>query len=243
MNRRILRAMLAAVLGALLLVGCASTSGIGSDPRDPFERYNRGMFEFNDALDRTIIKPLASRYIEYLPDFVRTGVNNFFGNLGDVWTAVNNYLQAKPVHGTQDVARVIFNTTFGLAGLIDFATPMGLPKHEEDFGQTLAVWGVQSGPYLVLPIFGSSTVRDGLAKPVDIYADPLNQFGGEPFRNGARVLRVVDTRAELLGATSLLEDVAFDRYQFLRDAYLQRRQWRIRDGEQEPAGAPEKARD
>lgn len=234
MKRRIARGALAAVLGALLLSGCASTPGMGSDPRDPFEGYNRSMFAFNDALDRNVLKPVATTYADYLPEFVRIGVNNFFGNLGDVWTAVNNYLQLKPVPATQDVARVIFNTTFGLAGLIDFATPMGLPKHEEDFGQTLAVWGVKSGPYLVLPFFGASTVRDGLAKPVDLYADPLNQFDSEAFRNGGRVLRVVDTRAELLGASTLLEDVALDRYQFLRDAYLQRREWRIRDGEPAP---------
>lgn len=234
MKKRIVRASLAAAFGALLLAGCASTPGMGSDPRDPFESYNRSMFAFNDALDRNVVKPVATTYADYLPEFVRIGVNNFFGNLGDVWTAVNNYLQLKPVPATQDVARVIFNTTFGLAGLIDFATPMGLPKHEEDFGQTLAVWGVKSGPYLVLPFFGASTVRDGLAKPVDLYADPLNQFDSEAFRNGGRVLRVVDTRAELLGASTLLEDVALDRYQFLRDAYLQRREWRIRDGEAAP---------
>ncbi len=231
MKKRIVRGLRVAVLGSLLLGGCATAPGLGSDPRDPFERYNRSMFAFNDALDRNIVQPVAIRYVEYLPEFVRIGINNFFGNLGDVWTAVNNYLQLKPVEGTQDTARFIFNTTFGLAGLIDFATPMGLPKHEEDFGQTLAVWGVKSGPYLVLPLFGASTVRDGLAKPVDLYADPLNHFDSEQFRNGARVLRGVDTRADVLSATTLMEDVALDRYQFLRDAYLQRRQWRIRDGE------------
>lgn len=235
MKRRMVRGLLLAVFGSLLLVGCAtSTPDMGSDPRDPFERFNRNMFAFNDTLDRNIAKPLATRYVEYLPEIVRTGVNNFFGNLGDVWTAVNNYLQLKPVQGTQDVARVVFNSTFGLAGLLDFATPMGLPKHEEDFGQTLAVWGVKSGPYLVLPFFGASTLRDGLAKPIDWYGDPLTHVNNENFRYGGRVVRVVDTRAELLNATSLMEDVALDRYQFLRDAYLQRRQWRIRDGEPEP---------
>ena len=234
MSGRIVRGIMAALVGASLLVGCASTPGMGSDPRDPFERYNRSMFAFNDALDRNIVKPVAERYVDYVPDIVRTGIGNFFGNLGDVWTAVNNYLQFRPRQGTQDVARVIFNSTFGLAGLLDFATPMGLPKHEEDFGQTLAVWGVKSGPYLVLPLFGASTVRDGLAKPVDLYADLLNEVSAENLRYGARALRVVDTRAELLGASSLFEDAALDRYQFLRDAYLQRRAWRIRDGEPEP---------
>lgn len=239
MKNRIVRGALAVVLGSLLLVGCASTPGLGGDPRDPYERYNRSMFAFNDALDRNVIKPVASGYLEYTPAFVRAGVGNFFGNLGDVWTALNNYLQFKPRAGTQDVARVVFNTTFGIAGLIDVATPMGLPKHEEDFGQTLAVWGVKSGPYLVLPFFGASTMRDGLAMPLDLYADPVNQFESIRLQNSARVIRVVDIRADLLGASSLMEDVALDRYQFLRDSYLQRRQSRIRDGESEPQDAQE----
>jgi len=231
MKRRIARGALAAVLGALLLSGCASTPGMGSDPRDPFESYNRSMFAFNDALDRNVVKPVATTYADYLPEFVRIGVNNFFGNLGDVWTAVNNYLQLKPVPATQDVARVIFNTTFGLAGLIDFATPMGLPKHEEDFGQTLAVWGVKSGPYLVLPFFGASTVRDGVAKPVDLfYGDTLNYVGDQAFENTSRVVRVIDDRAAFLGSSSLMESAALDPYQFYRDAYLQRREARVRDG-------------
>ena len=234
MKKRTVDGVLAVGLASLLLSGCASTPGMGADPRDPFERYNRSMFAFNDALDRNVLKPVATGYVDYTPAFVRTGVGNFFGNLGDVWTSVNNYLQLKPREGTQDLARVIFNSTFGIVGLIDVATPMGLPKHDEDFGQTLGVWGVKSGPYLVLPFFGSSTVRDGLAKPVDLYADPVNQFDSVRAQNSARAVRVVDTRAELLGASSLMEDVALDRYQFLRDAYLQRRQSRIRDGEPEP---------
>ncbi len=237
MTTRIFRVALAIALGTLLLSGCASTPGMGSNPRDPFERYNRGMFEFNDALDRNIVKPVATGYVDHVPEIVRTGIGNFLGNLGDVWTAVNNFLQFKPAMGAQDTARIIFNSTFGLAGLVAVATPMGLPKHEEDFGQTLAVWGVKPGPYLVLPFFGPSTVRDGLAKPVDLYADPVNQFDSESFRYTTRTVRVIDTRAELLGASTLLEDAALDRYQFLRDAYLQRRQWRIRDGEPEPETA------
>ncbi len=235
MSKRIARAALAAVLGALLLAGCAtSTAGMGADPRDPYERFNRSMFAFNESLDRNVLKPVATRYVDYTPALVRAGVGNFFSNLGDVWTAVNNYLQLKPREGTQDVARVIFNSTFGLVGLVDVATPMGLPKHDEDFGQTLAVWGVKSGPYLVLPVFGPSTVRDGLAKPVDLYADPVGQFGSIEARNSARAIRVIDARGELLGTTNLLEEVALDRYQFFRDAHLQRRQSRIRDGEPEP---------
>jgi phospholipid-binding lipoprotein MlaA len=234
MKRATLMRWLLAASAALLLSACAATPGAGADPRDPFEKYNRAMFEFNNTLDRNVIKPAAEGYLDYVPEFMRTAISNFFGNIGDVWTAVNNYLQLKPREGTQDVARVVLNSTFGLAGLIDVATPAGLPKHEEDFGQTLGTWGVRSGPYFVLPIFGSSTVRDGFAKPIDLYADALNQIPGSGTRNSARVLRAVDDRADLLGASSLLEDAALDPYQFIRDAYLQRRASRVRDGGDPP---------
>lgn len=230
MNIQTLTRWLLAACTALLMTACATTPGAGQDPRDPFENYNRAMFEFNSKLDRNIIRPAAEGYLDYVPEFMRTAIGNFFGNIGDVWTAVNNYLQFKPREGTQDVARVVLNSTFGLAGLIDVATPAGLPKHDEDFGQTLGKWGVKSGPYLVLPVFGASTVRDGFAKPVDLYGDVLNQIPGAANRNVGRVLRVVDNRADLLGASSLMEEVALDPYQFLRDAYLQRRASRVRDG-------------
>jgi phospholipid-binding lipoprotein MlaA len=161
---------------------------------------------------------------------IRSAIGNFFGNIGDVWTAVNNYLQGKPREGTSDVARVVLNSTFGLVGLVDVATPAGLTKHEEDFGQTLGVWGAKSGPYLVLPIFGASTVRDSLARPVDLYADPINQINTVRIENSARLLRLVDDRAALLDSTRMMEDAALDPYLFVRDAYLQRRQSRVRDG-------------
>lgn len=214
-----------------VLTGCASNmpSNAGSDPRDPFERYNRNMFTFNHELDKKIIKPVATAYSDYLPTFFQTIIGNFFGNIGDVWTAANNFLQGKPREGTSDVVRVIFNSTIGLAGLLDISTPAGLPKHDEDFGQTLAVWGVKSGPYVVLPIFGSSTLRDSIAKPVDLYADPLGYAENIRFRNSARAIRLVDDRAALLGASSLMEGAALDPYEFMRDAYLQRRAGRISD--------------
>ena len=218
------------VLLALLMTACASTQTASSDPRDPFESYNRSMFRFNTALDENLIKPLATGYMDYVPSIIRTAMGNFFGNLGDVWTALNNYLQGKPRDGTIDVGRVALNSTFGLLGLIDVATPMGLPKHDEDFGQTLGVWGVKSGPYLMLPYFGPSTVRDGLAKPVDVfYGDTLNYVGSQRFENTSRVVRAIDDRAALLGMSSLVEGAALDPYQFYRDAYLQRREARIRD--------------
>ncbi len=220
---------------SVILTGCASTRvpGAGSDPRDPYENYNRAMFEFNRKLDDNVLKPVATGYVNVVPSFMRTAVGNFFANIGDVWTAVNNYLQGKPKDGTSDVARVVFNSTIGIAGLIDVATPMGLPKHEEDFGQTLGVWGTKSGPYVVLPFFGSSTLRDTFAKPVDLYADPLTASNNVPVRakNSGRALRIVDDRAALLDTGTLMEGAALDPYQFFRDAYLQRRESRIRDGD------------
>ena len=215
----------------LLLTACASIPpGSTADPRDPFERYNRAMFSFNKTVDDKVIKPVATGYVNVIPELIRTAIGNFFGNIGDVWTAVNNYLQGKPREGTSDVARVVLNSTFGIVGLIDVATPVGLAQHDEDFGQTLGVWGVKSGPYLVLPIFGASTVRDGLARPVDLYADPINQIDTVRVENSARALRLVDDRAALLESTHMMEDAALDPYLFVRDAYLQRRESRVRDG-------------
>jgi phospholipid-binding lipoprotein MlaA len=221
-------------LMALLLTACASIPpGSTADPRDPFERYNRAMFSFNKTVDDKVLKPVATGYVDVIPDLVRTAIGNFFGNIGDVWTAVNNYLQGKPREGTNDLARVVLNSTFGIVGLIDVATPAGLVQHEEDFGQTLGVWGVKSGPYLVLPILGASTVRDGLARPVDLYADPITQIDSTGVENSLRALRLVDDRATLLYSTRMMEDAALDPYLFVRDAYLQRRESRVRDGKQD----------
>lgn len=219
------------VMALAMATGCATVPGGAQNEQDPFERYNRSMYSFNQGLDNNVLKPAASVYANVLPVFFQNMVGNFFGNIGDVWTAVNNFLQGKPRDGTTDMLRVVFNSTFGLGGLIDICTPAGLPKHEEDFGQTLAVWGVKSGPYVVLPVFGSSTLRDSFAKPVDLAADPVAQVNHVPTRNVARVLKLVDDRAALLGTSSILDGAALDPYEFTRDAYLQRRQSRIRDGE------------
>lgn len=237
--RQSLRVGIAAMLSCLL-IGCASTGGSSAnDPRDPFEHFNRSMYTFNEGFDRVVLKPAATAYVDYLPKFLQDAIGNVFGNIGDVWTSVNNFLQGKPREGGTDLLRVIVNTTIGLGGLIDVGTHAGLPKHDEDFGQTLGVWGVRSGPYLVLPLFGSSTVRDGFAKPVDWYGDPLGYAENVRVRNIARAVRLVDSRAALLSTSSLLEDAAFDPYQFVRDAYLQRRESRIWDGEsQRPATEP-----
>jgi phospholipid-binding lipoprotein MlaA len=226
----IIRWMTTALVIALLTACASVPTGSIADPRDPFERYNRAMFSFNQTIDDKVVKPVATGYVNAIPSMIRSAIGNFFGNIGDVWTAVNNYLQGKPREGTSDVARVVLNSTFGLVGLVDVATPAGLTKHEEDFGQTLGVWGAKSGPYLVLPIFGASTVRDSLARPVDLYADPINQINTVRIENSARLLRLVDDRAALLDSTRMMEDAALDPYLFVRDAYLQRRQSRVRDG-------------
>ncbi|MFS0756297.1 VacJ family lipoprotein [Noviherbaspirillum sp. 1P10PC] len=211
-----------------ILSGCATTGATGSDasarnPVDPFERFNRTMFTFNDKVDQYALKPAAIAYKRVVPSFMQTGVYNFFGNLGDVWTAVNNLLQGRVADGVSDVMRFTINSTFGLAGLIDISSDAGLPKHNQDFGATLGVWGVQSGPYVVLPLLGSSTVRDSAALPADFAGNPWTYVSPDTTRYLGTALRVIDLRAGVLDASNLIEDAALDRYEFIRDAYLQRR--------------------
>jgi phospholipid-binding lipoprotein MlaA len=210
---------------AFALGGCATTN-----PKDPFEPFNRAMFTFNDTVDQAALKPAAQVY-STLPTFVQTGIGNFFGNLGDVWTAVNNLLQGKIADGMSDVMRFAVNTTLGLGGLLDIGSEAGLQKHKEDFGQTLGQWGVKSGPYVVLPILGPSTLRDTIATPLDLSADPWAYKDPIRWRNAGYLVRIVDQRAAVLDASNLLEEAALDRYEFVRDAYLQRRESKIHDGE------------
>ncbi|KAA0875275.1 MlaA family lipoprotein [Nitrincola tapanii] len=211
-----------------LALTCAATSVHAQDDRDPWEGFNRAMFTFNDTLDRAAIKPITKGYQFVTPELAQTGVNNFFENLRDVRTLFNNVLQGKVDNAFQDFARITFNTTFGLAGLIDVASPMGIPKHNEDFGQTLGYWGVNSGPYLVLPLFGPSTVRDTAGMFPDFYLDPVKYVDDRATRNSLMALRLVDTRSQLLKAERI---VSGDRYIFIRDAYLQRREFLVRDGQ------------
>lgn len=208
-----------AAAAAVLISGCATTN----NPKDPFEGFNRSMFSFNEAVDKAAVKPAATAYKNVVPDMVQTGVGNFFGNIGDVWTAANNVLQGNVEAGMSDVARVIMNTMFGLLGLIDVASDAGLPKHREDFGQTLGKWGVKPGPYVVLPLLGPSTVRDTAALPLDIAGDPWFYVNPAMVQNVGLGVRIVDQRAAALGASNLLEEAALDKYEFVRDAYLQRR--------------------
>jgi phospholipid-binding lipoprotein MlaA len=213
---------------AATLAGCAT---LGDNPRDPLEPLNRAMFSFNDALDEAVMKPVAKGYRFVLPGFVRTGVSNFFSNVDDVWVSINQVLQGKFLDGLGDFGRFLFNSTVGIAGLFDFASDVGLPKHSEDFGQTLAWWGVGSGPYVVLPILGPSTVRDGLAFIVDTQADPVWRIDRVAVRNTSVVIRFTGRRAELLDVSNVLEQAALDRYVFLRDAWLQRRRSLVYDGD------------
>ena len=209
----------AGLLALALLQGCA----VGPNPRDPFEPFNRSVTRFNDGLDEAIVKPVAQAYQNTVPSPVRTGVNNFFGNLSDVWSFVNNVLQARPQEAVDSFMRVSVNTLIGLGGVLDWATPMGIERHSEDFGKTLGRWGVATGPYLVLPVLGPSTVRDAAARVVDAQGDLVMQVDNVPVRNSLYVLRAVDLRANLLRAGEVLDQAALDKYSFTRDAYLQRR--------------------
>ena len=214
-----LRGSAGVLAAACLLAGCAT--GPDANPRDPFEPYNRGMTRFNDKVDDVLLRPVATAYTEVTPRLVRTGVSNFVANLGDLWSFVNNALQLQGEGALNSIARFSANTVFGLGGVLDIATEMGIDRSKQDFGLTLGRWGVPTGPYLVLPLLGPSTVRDTIALPVDAkgnlitYVDPVSD------RNALYALRVVDTRANLLRASSVLSAAALDKYSFTRDAYLQ----------------------
>ena len=197
------------------------------EAQDPWEGFNRSMYTFNESLDRYAIKPLAQGYRFVMPDLAEQGVSNFFDNIGDIGNLVNNLLQFKLEAAGQDLARISFNTTFGLLGFVDVASHIGLPEHDEDFGQTLGYWGVESGPYLVLPFFGPSNVRDGVSLFVDASIDPVGDVDHVRTRNSLYGLRLLDTRSRLLQAEQIITG---DKYSFIRDAYMQRREFLINDG-------------
>jgi len=210
-----------------LLAGCAT--GPDAHPRDPLEPFNRGVSRFNDDVDALVLKPVATVYRDVTPDLVRTGVSNFFDNLRDVWSFVNATLQLKPQAAAENGLRVGVNTVFGFGGLLDIASEMGIERTRLDFGQTLGRWGVPSGPYLVLPIFGPSSVRDAAGFGVESSGDLVSRLNDVPTRNMLYTLRAVETRANLLRASAMLEGAALDKYSFTRDVYLQRRQSQIDD--------------
>lgn len=216
-------------LGAsLLATGCAT--GPNANPKDPLEPLNRRVSRFNDVLDDNVLKPVATGYRDVTPDLVQKGVRNVFNNLSDMWSTVNSGLQLKGRDTAESFMRVVVNTVFGVYGIFDVATEIKLQRHTEDFGQTLGYWGVPSGPYLVLPLLGPSTVRDTAGLPVDTSADLVRNLDHIPTRNSAMSLRIVEKRADLLKATGMLEQAALDKYSFTRDSYLQYRRSQVYDG-------------
>ena len=226
----------ASALALAAVAGCATTGGVDhqdrhtAGPKDPYETVNRKMFAFNDTVDEYALKPVAKAYNAVIPSPVRTGIHNFFGNFADAWSAVNQLLQGKPADAGTMTLRVLTNTTIGIAGIFDPATSLGFERKPEDLGLTLGHWGVEPGPYLVLPLFGPSDIRDAVALPADTYVSPALLV--PKFWQGVAVdaVGVVDTRAGLLGASQMLNDLAFDRYTFLRDAYITRRRSQVYDG-------------
>lgn len=248
--RRLLAVFALAALGACSTVPpaggasapAAEDAAVGTHKSDPWERLNRRVYGFNEAVDAAVLKPVARGYQAVVPEFLRTGIDNMFGNLGDVWSTVNLLLQAKPKPALEMGMRVVTNSIFGLAGFLDVAEEAGLSRQTEDFGQTLGVWGVGSGPYVMLPLLGPSTLRDTAALPVDMKASPANiAFKEVRDQNGSTILSVINTRSKLLNATKVLDDVALDKYILLRDAYLSRRRSLVYDGdppeEEEPPPA------
>jgi phospholipid-binding lipoprotein MlaA len=233
------RSIRASVLFGLIflsaLTGCAT--GPNANPADPFEPFNRGVSSFNEGFDNALLKPAATAYRTVTPSPVRTGVNNFFNNLEDMWSTVNAALQLRPQATVESSMRVAVNTFFGFGGLLDIATEARLERYNEDFGKTLGRWGVGSGPYVVLPLFGPSTLRDTAAFPVNSAGSVLGNINDVPARNSLTVLEVVDTRSNFLRAGALVDEIALDKYTFVRDAHLRRRAASIY-GYSEPKDTP-----
>ena len=212
----------------LLLQACASVKN--ADVRDPWEPMNRSVYNFNEMLDNVAIQPAAKAYTAVLPSPVRTGIHNFVGNLGDVWTLANTAMQLKLQATAETFMRISVNTFLGLGGVLDVATEMRLEKRKEDFGQTLGYWGVKPGPYVVLPVLGPSTLRDALATPVDMQGDVTQQFNDPATRQVLTATRVLDVRSGLLESLDVIKAAALDPYSFVRDAYLQKRENDVHDG-------------
>jgi phospholipid-binding lipoprotein MlaA len=230
MRASLKRGLMGVVWVALTVLSTGCATGPNANPKDPLEPMNRKVASFNDALDDNVLKPAAIGYRDYTPQPVQTGVSNFFRNLSDVWSTANNGLQLKGRETAESLMRVVVNTVFGIYGIFDVATPIGLERHPEDLGQTLGYWGVPSGPYVVLPLFGPSTVRDTSVLPVELSADFVTKHDVVAERNVASATRLVDKRASLLQTTDLLSGAAIDKYSFTRDSYLQYRRNQVYDG-------------
>lgn len=216
--------------GGLVVLACAGAAAAEGNPRDPYEGFNRSMFAINDVVDKYAAKPVAKVYDEVAPLPIKAGVGNFFGNTGDLWIGINSALQGKFDDAGVDLGRLLINSTVGIFGLFDVASELGLEKHEEDFGQTMAKWGVGEGGYMFWPIIGPRTVRDTAGWAVDSYVDPVSRVRPISTRNSMVALRFVDIRASLLPADKVVEEAALDKYAYIRDAYLQRRRNQVFDG-------------
>ena len=216
---------LAVTILGLSLGACTALKHPEGDPQavDPFERWNRKVFGLNEVLDEQMIKPVATAYTNIVPSPVRQAMNNFFGNIGDAWSSINLVLQGRFKSGLEQTMRFAINSTFGLVGLIDIATDAGIDRRSEDLGKTFGRWGFGSGPYLVWPLLGPSSVRDTFAMPLDRAATPALLFKDGESKLAIYGLQAIDARASFLGASRVLDSIALDKYTFLRDAYLQRR--------------------
>jgi len=220
---------------ALLLAAMAGGCATSNTPSDPLEGMNRAIFSFNDGFDKVLLKPVATGYKTVVPEPARQCVGNVFSNVNDIFVSINSLLQGKVGDAVSDACRVLVNTTVGIAGCFDVASKMGLEKHSRDFGQTMGKWGFTPGPYLVLPIFGPSNFRDGIGSAINGYLDPVWKISHVPTRNVVASVRAVNTRADLLSAGDVLEEAALDKYSFVRDAYLQRRQNKVEEDDDAPS--------
>ena len=241
-HARLLARGMGALGAAALLAGCAATP-MRAD--DPFEPVNRASYQVHEVVDGNFIKPIAQAYVDYTPKPVQQAIGNFFGNIDDVFSVINDFLQGKLDKAGNDMGRVMLNTGFGIGGLIDIASQAGIPKGNEDFGQTLGVWGFPQGPYLFIPLFGPTTVRDGSGTLVRAYLGPIGYLPDVPVRNSLYGLGALDARASVLGSQALAQQAALDPYGFIRRAYLQRREYLVYDGnpprpKDDAADAPEK---
>ncbi len=223
---------LLAVAATLVLSGCATTGG--GRAYDPFEPVNRAMYAINEPIDKNLIKPVAQAYVDYVPSVIRTGISNYFNNIDDLFSALNGLLQGKLDKAGNDMGRVMINTFPGILGLIDVASDLGIPRGNEDFGQTFGYWGLPQGPYLFVPLFGPTTVRDGTGFVLRVLWSPTTEIPDVAVRNVIYGLGGLDLRAQALGATSLIDEASLDPYTFVRRAYLQRREYLVYDGNPPP---------
>ena len=224
------RAALALAGATTLLAGCA----VGPTKEDPLEPFNRQMYEVHQVVDGNFVKPIAEAYVKFVPELIRTGVSNFSGNIDDLFTGINNVLEGNGQQAGDDFGRVLLNSTFGMLGIFDLGSMMGIQKDHKDFGITFGKWGVPSGPYLFIPLFGPTTVRDGTGTLVRLFIGPVGYIPDVPLRNSIYGVGYVDLRAQALSTESVLDTAALDRYRFLRNAYLKNRQYQIYDGKPPP---------